>query len=257
MNNETEFSARHVEPQFDTGMSDQIAIGLITLSSDIVTEYELRRMLPPDGITLATTRIKTHNPITIENLAGHALEIAQAGTLYDPPGCIDVFAYACTSGSAISSQEELEAKLHASVPGAKLTSPMTGALRAFKALGIRKVSMLTPYPDDVAEIMIRCVEKAGVSVVGSTSFHIENDYEIGNIAPQCISEAAQVAVDPAADALFIPCTGFRTSSVIHDLEQRLGVPVITAHQAMLWDALTLAGFKRPLSGYGRLLTTLS
>jgi maleate isomerase len=68
---------KHVEAALDAGMADQVVIGLIALSTDVVTESELRKMLPSDGVSISATRIETHNPITIENLRGHAHEIAK------------------------------------------------------------------------------------------------------------------------------------------------------------------------------------
>ena len=37
------------------------------------------------------------------------------------------------------------------------------------------------------------------------------------------------------------------------LEETLGIPVITANQATVWQLLKLAGYNRPVSGYGELL----
>ncbi|RUW46674.1 MAG: Asp/Glu racemase [Mesorhizobium sp.] len=246
---------KHVEASLDAGMAGQIVIGLIALSTDVVTEYELRKMLPDDGVSISATRIETHNPITIENLQGHAHEIARAAELFVPREAVDVFAYGCTSGSALISQAKLEAELHRTAPGAKLTSPMTGAYKAFRNLGIARVSMLTPYPDEVTEAMIGCLRKGGISVVSCGSFHIENDYDIINVTPASIQAASQAINSSDAQAVFIPCTGLRTSSIIDYLEERLGKPVITAHQAMLWDALRLAGYTQPLTGLGTLFAT--
>ncbi|RWB36620.1 MAG: Asp/Glu racemase [Mesorhizobium sp.] len=245
---------KHLAAAMDGGMSNQVVIGLIALSTDVVTEYELRRMLPTDGVSISATRIETKNPITIENLRGHAHEIAKAAELFVPRESVDVFAYGCTSGSALILQTTLEAELHRTAPGAKLTSPMTGAYKAFRQLGIRRVDLLTPYPDDVTSAMTECLKEEGISVVSCGSFHIENDYEIINIKPESIIEAAEALNSAESEALFIPCTGLRTSTIIQPLEALIGKPVITAHQAMLWDALRLAGYTQPLSGFGKLLT---
>ncbi|CDX45052.1 hypothetical protein MPLA_750071 [Mesorhizobium sp. ORS 3359] len=49
----------HVEPALDAGMADQVVTGLIALSTDVVTEYELRKLLPSDGAGTSATRIPT------------------------------------------------------------------------------------------------------------------------------------------------------------------------------------------------------
>jgi maleate isomerase len=242
----------HIEPRFDAGMTDRVVVGLITLSTDVVTESELREMLRSTDVCLSATRIKTHNPMTISHLAAHAEEISKASVLYDPPDSVNVFAYACTSGSAIISQSKLEEKLHRTTPRAKLTSPMTGALRAFQKLGINRISMLTPYPDDVTAAMVQCLANAQIEVASAGSFHIETDYDVVRIAPDCVVDAAREVDVGSAEALFIPCTGFRTSTIIENIEKAIGKPTITAHQAMLWDALRLAGFHKSIEGLGKL-----
>ncbi|MER8583293.1 Asp/Glu racemase [Mesorhizobium sp. M1423] len=247
-------SVAHVAPSYDDELENQTVIGLITLSTDFVTELELRRMLKDDSVSISSTRIKSHNPVTVENLRGHTSEIGKVGQLFDPPHWVHVFAYGCTSGSAVISQAKLEEELHRTIPGSKLTSPMTGALRAFTKLGVERVSLLTPYPDEVNAVLIRCLHNAGITVSACASFHIHSDIDIANVAPASVVEAACATDTREGQALFIPCTGLRTSAIIELLETRLKKPVITAHQAMLWDALRLAGYTKLISGLGRLFT---
>lgn len=245
-------AVRHIEPVNDSGMSNDIVIGLITLSTDILSENELRKMLPPSGVALSSTRIITHNPMTVANLAAHATEIASAAALFTPTESVDVFVYACTSGSAIISQEALEKNLHSEFPEAQLTSPMTGAIRAFQRLGVSRISLLAPYPDDVIEPMVACLERAGITVVSAGSFHIEDDLDVLNVSPACIMESARSLDCEESQAVFIPCTGLRTSGIIQKLENALQKPVITAHQAMFWDALRISGYNGEITGFGRI-----
>ncbi|MER9032266.1 hypothetical protein [Mesorhizobium sp. M0674] len=246
-------SVRVQQPSFDTSWEDLTAIGLLNLSPDVVTERELRRMVPDSDVHFVSTRMKHHSPTTIENLHAHVHEIAKAGELFDSNTKVNVFIYSCTSGSAVISHERLENELRQTAPGASLTTPMTGALRAFGELGVKNVAMVSPYHDDVGEIMVSCLGKSGVSVCSSSSFYFDMDYDVNSVSPQCLFEAACSTDRIDADAVFIPCTSFRTSSIIDRLEAQLGKPVVTAHQAMLWDALRLARYQKPISGYGKLL----
>jgi maleate isomerase len=56
-----------------------------------------------------------------------------------------------------------------------------------------------------------------------------------------------------ADAILICGTGFRSVSIIEDLEEKRGLPVVTANQASLWNCLRLSGVNDKILGYGRLL----
>jgi maleate isomerase len=64
----------------------------------------------------------------------------------------------------------------------------------------------------------------------------------------------RAADHPAADAIFISCTNFRTIGVLAALERDLGKPVVSAIQASFWHCLRLAGVEDAIDGYGRLLS---
>ncbi|WP_373414968.1 hypothetical protein [Ensifer aridi] len=214
----------------------------------------MRRIFPDCSISLSATRIKSDDHATVENLRLHIDEIAEAAQLFDPPGAVNVFAYACTSGSAIISKEKLEEKLVGRIPGSRLTSPMTAALQAFAILEVNRVSMLSPYTDEVLSFINQSLTDAGISLSSSASFNLESDEETFAISPESIFEAACAIDTEDSEAFFIPCTALRTSIIIDPLEARLCKPVITAHQAMLWNALRLIGHKKPIYGFGKLLT---
>ena len=56
-----------------------------------------------------------------------------------------------------------------------------------------------------------------------------------------------------AQALFVACTDFPVMTMIGQLEEELGKPVITSNQATFWAALRAAGLDDRSDGYGRLL----
>ena len=96
--------------------------------------------------------------------------------------------------------------------------------------------------------------KNQIEAVRMGSFHFDIDYEMAAISPEAILESAALLDSPESEAVFLPCTGLRASSVIEPLEQRIGKPVVTAHQAMLWHALKLAGHQIRLPRLGRLFS---
>jgi len=57
-----------------------------------------------------------------------------------------------------------------------------------------------------------------------------------------------------ADGILIAGTGFRCVGLIEQLEDQLGLPVITANQASLWHVLRRSGISTTIGGYGRLLS---
>lgn len=56
-----------------------------------------------------------------------------------------------------------------------------------------------------------------------------------------------------AEAVFISCGGLRSLEIVDELEQEVGKPVVASNQAMIWNALRLAGINDKIDGYGMLL----
>ena len=66
-----------------------------------------------------------------------------------------------------------------------------------------------------------------------------------------------VSIPPSAkkrcSAASTACLNFRAHLIIDALEARIGKPVVTSTQAVLWHLLRLAGVETPIAGFGRLL----
>ena len=62
--------------------------------------------------------------------------------------------------------------------------------------------------------------------------------------------------DGTADAVIMPGGRWLTLGAVRALEERFGKPVITNHTAGLWSSLRAAGHRQPISGWGRLLSSL-
>jgi len=58
---------------------------------------------------------------------------------------------------------------------------------------------------------------------------------------------------PAADSILFPSPHWPVIDAIESLEQEFGVNVVTALQAIVWDALRRVGVNDRIEGYGRLL----
>ena len=227
-------------------------IGVISLATDINIEQDLRRIYP-STVEIFTSRVRNINPLTILNLRSMAPGIGIAADTILPGTKLSAMLFACTSGAVAIGIDRVEELIHQSCPGVPVTNPLTAALGAFRSLGAQRISILTPYTEAVNKELALQFRGLGVEVLNIAGFGYEDDTAMTYIAPRDIADAALQICDPSADALFISCTALRASLVIDAIERRLGKPVISSNQALVWHSLHLIGYQQPITGFGRLL----
>jgi maleate isomerase len=229
-------------------------IGLIALATDHATERDFMNMRPSDDVVIYTSRLLNQNPCNVENLRAMAPRLTDAAALILPESRLDVIAYSCTSGTVMIGHDAVAANIQAARPGVPCVTPIEASLAGLRQLGASRIAVLTPYIDEVNEPMRRYIEKHGPEIVAFTSFHMADDNHMACLPPEAIHQAAIEADRPEAEALFISCTAIRAVEVIERIERDIGKPVVSAIQAMFWQALRLSGYSAPVAGYGRLLT---
>ncbi|MCB9948299.1 MAG: AroM family protein [Rhodospirillaceae bacterium] len=238
--------------QPDAGIGALCRLGVIVLATDEVSEAALHALAPGGEIAFYVTRLPNANPTTVENLRRMAPGITDAVRLMLPDDRIDAVIFACTSGAMAMGDDGVRERVAAVRPGVPVVTPGAAVVAALGALGTPRVALLTPYIDEVNDVVRDWLAGRGVAVVALTRFDMPSDSDMAKIPPQALHDAAIAADDPEADAVVILCTALRAWPVIETLEARLGKPVVTSHQAMLWHALSLTDTPVPAHGFGRL-----
>lgn len=237
---------------FDDGAA-RYRLGLIALSTDQTTERDFLRMLPADDVMFYTSRVVVTNPITVQNLRKMGPQLAEAAEKILPDVEVGAIAYSCTSGTVAIGYDEVKKQIQAGKAGVPVVTPISAGINAFRALGVRKISLLTPYSDSVNQAMRVYLEDKGVRVLNIGGFCLESDLDMARIPPSAIHAAALETCLPEADALFISCTAIRSAEVAESLEATLSKPVLTSNQCMFWESLRLTGCTSPVDGFGRIL----
>ncbi len=162
-------------------------------------------------------------------------------------------AYGCTSGSyarGTGGDIDIADRMQAA-SGAPSTTTSTATVRALRQLGVQRVAVLSPHVDALNERLRGFLTDSGFDVVRMTGLNKLGGIE--EIPPESVATIVEEQADAAdAEGVFISCTGLRTSSIVDDLERRLGKPVVGANQATMWDLLRLAQAFEPRPGLGRL-----
>ena len=244
----------HIPFELDAGIAARAAIGLIVLATDHTIEHEWRKMLGIEGVAFYESRIFNSSTVTPETLRQMEAGLADAAALIRPGERLDVMAYGCTSGAMVIGEETVFRRIREARPDIPCTSPITAALAAFKALGVRRIALLTPYIDAINQMMRRYIEERGTAVPAIGSFNHGNDNEVARITPASIEAAVlTLGAEPSVDAVFVSCTSLRVAEHVEAMEAKLGKPVTSSNHAMAWHALRLAGYMEPVPGFGRLL----
>jgi len=134
--------------------------------------------------------------------------------------------------------------------------PPSFNIGVMEQLGAQKIGMVTPYIPDVSQEMRNLLIENGFEISALISFEVSTESIVARITADAIKRAVRAAAVDGADAVFISCTNLRTVDVIDELEQELGITVVTSNQALAWDMLTSAGISLAQSAVpGRLSKT--
>ena len=236
-------------PVIDYG--DRLKAGVLVPSGNSVAEPELQAMMPP-GVSLLVTRLALRGSSTRE-LTNMLDRLEAAAELLADAG-VDVIVFHCTAVSTFA--PELAEGIRDRIVGATGLRCFTTAdaiLAALAALQARRVSLLTPYIDEVHDREIAFLAANRVTVAGGGNLGIDGNREMAGLAPAKILSWAKDHVSADADACFLSCTAIKSAAIIDQLEHAIGKPVITSNQSMAWHLLRSGAITDPVAGFGRLL----
>jgi maleate isomerase len=227
-------------------------IGLITLASDFRIEKDFNNVIYGKEIDLFSNRIHCYNPLTNETLKKMADDITDVTKEILPDQKLDCVAYGCTSGTIASGYSSIHKKVNLAKPNTKVTTPITSAIKALKKLNINKISVFTPYTDEINQSVAEYFKKENVEVVSLSFFDIASDLDIGKVDPDYLFEVLSKIDLSESDALFVSCTALPVLSLIDKLEKKLGKIVLSSNQTLIWDTLKEINYNKNIEGFGQL-----
>lgn len=231
-------------------------LGLIVPPTNTVNEAEWARMMP-DGVTFHTHRMPLHADTTSEEGKQALMDDLDHVFGMLKQSRVDAIAYACTAGSMINPVESLPDGLSRR-NGVSAVTTSAAIVAALKALGAVRLSVATPYADRLNAHETHFLEENGFDVLKLIGLGIgaggPAEYvHIAETPLDKVRDHARAAFVPGSDALLITCTDFPTLPLIAELEDELGVPVVTSNQATFWAMLRAAGIQDRFARFGTLL----
>lgn len=216
-------------------------------------------LLRPDGVSLHFARLGGYDQDEIPDSSQmHGLGAADLG---EPLRLLqgvnpDVIFYGCTSATlthgpsfdrALADQIKQES-------GAETVTAAGALVHALRFLGVRRIGFASPYVPAINDMAVNFLAEVGFDTVhrAEVAGTLDN-YGQGGLEPKAVYELGLAADHREAEAIVLSCTDMRSVEIIASLEAKLGKPVITSNQAMVFQAMGLAGFSEGLPGYGVLL----
>jgi maleate isomerase len=232
---------------------DGVKVGLIVPSVNTTTEPEFAWIAPP-GISFHAARVFM-NVTTPEALRAMNAEVRRAAELLATLSP-DVVAYACTAGSFIDGPDATRALLVEirEIVRCPVVATSAAAIAALRRLGVVRMALATPYPQDVTDSERRFFAASGLDVVSCACLGRSG----AGVRPTTFDEITALvgrADRPDAQAIFVSCTDLRVLELVDVLEEEFGKPVLTSNQVTLWAILEALGRRGTVYGHGRLLAS--
>lgn len=226
-------------------------VGLLALSTDMAVEPEIRTFLGNER-QLYSTRLPFDpqiSPESLQKLRGH---IDGATRLLLPGKPLGAVAFGCTSGAIAVGPDVIRMLVRAVRPDVVVVDPISAVSAGMGALGMRRISVVTPYPESVNRMIAGFITQAGFKIVGASVLRAPGEGRTppNRVKSEDIRAAAIAAGRGDVDGVFISCTALRCAAIVGEIEAEIGKPVVTSNQAMAWRILRETGAAGP--GIGRL-----
>jgi maleate cis-trans isomerase len=226
-------------------------LGLIVPSVNVVLEPDFYRTVP-ENVTVHSQRVwvQPHGwseddavelANTSERLIAMNLEAAEAAR-YLATARVDTLVYGCTSGGFFLGAAEEDSMLAGMrrVTELPVVAASPAILAALRTIGAKRISVASPYPSAVNGRLKDYLSMSGFEVLvieqdpraasGSKAISAESPSEIADFGARICA--------PGSEAIVCPCTAWRAFEAVGQLETSLGIPAITANEAMIWLALS-------------------
>lgn len=226
--------------------------GVLIPSTNTTVEIEYSRLLPP-AYQAHFARVLSSAP----------------GSPFSPPRDDDVDYQAKLLGTAkvalvmliqtsaslfADDYDEVVTRRVGAACGASALTSAQAVGRALRALGTKRVALVSPYSEPVNARARHYFEaKYGLLIVALEGFAATDSYAIGQLSPENARDAFARIDRPDIEAFVVPGGNFPTMASIAGWEEEFGKPVVTTNQAAVWAMVRRLNPGDQIPGLGRLL----
>jgi len=247
-------------------MSAMHRIGLLVPSSNTTMETEVPALLrarererPEDAFTIHSARLRM-DEVTPDALRAMNAQTERA-TVELADLRPDVVATACLvaimaqgPGQHRAVETEIESVLareHAPAPALSSAGALVDALHS---LGARRIGIVAPYLEELTRLVVAYLEDAGIEVKDAVSLEVSDNRAVAALDPEDLKRHWQRLDLDDCDALVLSaCVQMPSLSVLEEVEQRSGLPTLSAATATTWAVLRALDLEPVAPGAGALL----
>jgi maleate isomerase len=225
--------------------------GVLIPSTNTTVELECR-LLPPIyqahvGRLMSSAPGQTFQPSRDEDIDYQSRLLGTAR--------VELVILAQTSASLFGDDyDEVTTRRMSSGAGAPAITSAQAVGRAVRALGARRIAIVSPYSDEVNQRAARYfAAKHGIEAVALEGFGATDSYAIGQLGPENARDAFARIDRPEIEVFVVPGGNFPTMNSIAGWEREFKKPVVTTNQASFWAMLRHFNTADRVPTFGRLL----
>lgn len=123
----------------------------------------------------------------------------------------------------------------------------------FRATGVSRYAMVTPYIDDIQNAIVANFGREGYACVAERHRGIRVNFDFSEIPAATIEQMIREVAGARPQAIIVFCTNLDGASLAERLEREIGIPIYDTIATAVWASLRVAGVAPSVvQGWGRL-----
>lgn len=219
----------HHEPTDTLGHDTTRRVGMLTPSSNTVLEPYTAAMFAPFGAQ-GSVHFGRFKVVEI-SLSAASLGQFEDGPITDAAERLAEAQTHCIAWNGTSAawlgldrDRDLCARI-ARATGVTATSTMLGYDTLFRALGVRRLGLVTPYLSEIQDRIIANFATQGIEIVADRRLEDSGNFSFATYPAAQVADLVRHVADARPDAIAVVCTNFRGAPAAADLERETGIPV--------------------------------